>query len=81
MKNHPTTENVADTLHSSLSGVTSDVLKALLIHYEIKIKVLYEMIFVDSFAASIQPATENGIYKHLEKLGLTKMKFSLCSLF
>lgn len=63
VRNHPTTENLANTLHSSLSGVTVEILKALLIHYEIKIKLLYEMIFVDSFAASIQPATENGKYK------------------
>lgn len=69
MKNYPATENFANTLRSSLTGVTADILKTLLIHYEIKIKILYEMIFIDSFVANIQPATENGKYKHLEKLG------------
>jgi hypothetical protein len=43
-------------------------MKALLIHYEIKVKSLYEMIYVDSFMAHLQPASENGNPSNLQDI-------------
>jgi len=41
--------------------LTQDILKALLVHYDIKIQCLYDMIFVDGFSANLHPPSANGI--------------------
>ncbi|CAZ84081.1 unnamed protein product [Tuber melanosporum] len=43
----------------SLAGLTQDILKALLIHYDIKIQCLYDMLFIDGFSANLHPPSAN----------------------
>ncbi|RPB01127.1 hypothetical protein L873DRAFT_1677535, partial [Choiromyces venosus 120613-1] len=43
----------------SLAGLTLDILKALLVHYDIKIQCLYDMLFVDGFSANLHAPSAN----------------------
>jgi len=41
--------------------LTQEILKALLVHYDIKIQCLYDMILVDGFSAQLHPPSADGI--------------------